>query len=53
MVPFASLAEAEKALAAVGVPVRAHAERGLPHGIGPEGLDLALGFIRERLGLPS
>ena len=37
VVPFASLAEAETALAGVGVKVSAHAEPGMAHGIGPAG----------------
>jgi phospholipase/carboxylesterase len=51
MVPFASLAEAERGLAAAGVPVATHVSRGVGHGIAPDGLGLALGFIRERLGI--
>ncbi len=51
VVPFASLAEAQKALAGAGVEVAAHAERGMAHGIAPDGLGLALAFIRERLGI--
>ena len=50
MVPFASLAEAERALTAAGVEVATHVSRGVGHGIAPDGLGLALGFIRERLG---
>lgn len=50
VVPFASLAEAETALRAAEVPVEAHVSRGTAHGIAPDGLGLALRFIRERLG---
>ncbi len=53
VVPFASLAEAEAALRAAGVETTAHVSRGTAHGIAPDGLGLALGFIRERLGLPG
>ncbi len=53
MVPFASLAAAAEALAGAGVEVRTHVSRGTGHGIAPDGLGLALGFIRERLGLPG
>lgn len=53
VVPFESLAEAGTALAAAGVEVATHVERGMAHGIGPEGLGLAVGFIRARLGLDS
>lgn len=51
VVPFASLAEAEAGLRAAGVETRAHVSRGTAHGIAPDGLGLALGFIRERLGI--
>ena len=51
MVPVASLAEAADALAAAGVETYTHVSRGVGHGIAPDGLGLALGFIRERLGI--
>jgi phospholipase/carboxylesterase len=51
MVPFASLREAAETLTAAGVETRTHVSRGTGHGIAPDGLGLALGFIRERLGL--
>ena len=47
MVPFASLAEAERGLKAAGVEVATHVSRGVGHGIAPDGLGLALGFIRR------
>ena len=53
MVPFASLAEAADALAAAGVATTTHVSRGVGHGIAPDGLGLALGFIRQRLALPG
>jgi phospholipase/carboxylesterase len=49
MVPFASLGQAERTLTAAGVEVAAHVSRGVGHGIAPDGLGLALGFIRARL----
>ncbi|GIX14183.1 MAG: phospholipase [Paracoccaceae bacterium] len=49
LIPAASMAEAAEALSAAGVPVKTHLSRGVGHGIGPDGLGLALGFIRERL----
>jgi phospholipase/carboxylesterase len=52
MVPFASLGEAERVLAAAGVEVTTHVSRGVGHGIAPDGLGLAVGFIRRALGLP-
>ncbi len=51
VVPFASLGEAAGALTAAGVETYTHVERGVGHGIAPEGLGLALSFIQERLGL--
>ena len=51
MVPFASLAEAERGLKAAGVEVATHVSRGVGHGIAPDGLGLAVGFIRDRLGI--
>lgn len=51
VVPFASLGEAAAALAAAGVPTTTHVSRGVGHGIAPDGLGLAVGFIRERLGV--
>lgn len=51
VVPFASLAEAETALLAAGVETATHVSRGTAHGIAPDGLSLALAFMRDRLGL--
>lgn len=51
MVPFASMAEAERVLTAAGVETATHVSRGVGHGIAPDGLGLALGFIRRRLGI--
>ncbi len=51
MVPFASLSEAEAALTAAGVATATHVSRGVGHGIAPDGLGLALGFIRQQFGL--
>jgi phospholipase/carboxylesterase len=51
MVPVAHLAEAADALAAAGVETRTHVSAGTGHGIAPDGLGLALGFIRDRLGV--
>ena len=50
VVPPSSMAEAETALQAGDVPVQTYMNAGIPHGIGPEGLSLALQFIQERLG---
>jgi phospholipase/carboxylesterase len=51
MVPVESLGEAAEALAAAEVETYTHVSPGMGHGIAPDGLGLALGFIRERLGI--
>jgi phospholipase/carboxylesterase len=51
MVPVASLGEAAAALTGAGVAVKTHVSRGVGHGIAPDGLRLALEFLRARLGL--
>ena len=54
VVPFASLKEAADALVAAGVETYAHVSRGTAHGIAPDGLGVALAFIRDRLaGAPA
>lgn len=50
MVPVESIHEARKALDAAGVPVKWHVSQGVGHGISPDGLGLALQFIKECLG---
>ena len=50
MVPVSSLSEAETALRAAGFDVLSHISRGVAHGIAPDGLELALGFLVTRLG---
>ena len=51
VVPFASLAEAADALVAAGVETFTHVSCGVGHGIAPDGLGLALSFMRDRLGI--
>lgn len=51
VVPFASLGEAAAALGAAGVETFTHVSQGIGHGIAPDGLGLALSFIRERFGV--
>jgi phospholipase/carboxylesterase len=51
VVPPASLPEAEEGLKAAGFDVTTHVSQGVGHGIAPDGLSLALGFLREHLGL--
>lgn len=50
MVPFADLGLAERALSGAGFDVATHTMRGTGHGISPDGLGVALSFLRERLG---
>jgi phospholipase/carboxylesterase len=49
MVPFASLSEAADALSLAQIETYAHVSKGVGHGIAPDGLGVALGFIHERL----
>lgn len=51
VVPPQSLPEAANTLTANGFEVFAHVSEGTGHGIAPDGLQLALAFIRDRLGL--
>lgn len=50
VVPPASLPEAADALVAAGFEVYTHVSEGTAHGIAPDGLGLALQFIRNVLG---
>ncbi|OSP54285.1 alpha/beta hydrolase [Pseudoruegeria sp. SK021] len=51
VVPPQSLPEAANALTAAGFQVYVHVMKGTGHGIAPDGLGLALAFMRNRLGL--
>ena len=51
MIPVAALAEARDGLAEAGFQVKTHISRGIGHGIAPDGLDLALDFLMENLGI--
>lgn len=50
MVPVDSIHEARTALGEAGVSVKWHISQGVGHGISPDGLGLALQFIKDRLG---
>ncbi|AJE47238.1 alpha/beta hydrolase [Celeribacter indicus] len=50
VVPPQSLPEAGQALQAAGFETYAHIMRGTGHGISPDGLSVALAFLREKLG---
>ena len=52
VVPVQSLPEAAEALQAAGFKdVFAHIMKGTAHGIAPDGLSVALAFMRDKLGL--
>ncbi|MGC9418091.1 MAG: alpha/beta hydrolase, partial [Rhodovulum sp.] len=51
VVPPEALPEAGNALSAAGFDVYAHIMKGTGHGIAPDGLSVALAFMRERLGI--
>lgn len=51
VVPPESLPAAAEALQAAGVDVYAHIMKGTAHGIAPDGLSVALAFMRDRLGI--
>jgi len=50
VVPFASMAEADAALRDADFAVTCHVMHGIAHGISPDGLQAAVGFILPRLG---
>ena len=49
LIPVAAVFSAAQGLAAAGIPVEWHISSGVPHGIGPDGLELGLGFLRRVL----
>ncbi|NKB27473.1 MAG: alpha/beta fold hydrolase [Rhodobacteraceae bacterium] len=51
VVPPESLPAAANALTATGFEVYAHVMKGTEHGIAPDGLSVALAFMRDKLGL--
>ena len=53
VVPPHHLPEAVEGLGAAGFEVYAHVMKGTAHGIAPDGLQVALAFMRERLGLEA
>ncbi|MFN3294720.1 MAG: alpha/beta hydrolase [Gemmobacter sp.] len=50
VVPFADMGVAGDALVAAGFETYAHVMKGTGHGIAPDGLSVALQFLRQRLG---
>ncbi|WP_134679401.1 alpha/beta hydrolase [Paracoccus ravus] len=53
VVPFESMGLASEGLTRAGFDVRTHVMRGTPHGISPDGLTVALQFLRERFAARS
>ncbi|MEM6933405.1 MAG: dienelactone hydrolase family protein [Pseudomonadota bacterium] len=51
VIPVAALPAAQEALENVGFEVVTHVSKGTGHGIAPDGLGLALGFICDKLGV--
>lgn len=49
MVPFAEMGAAGDVLVGAGIDTFAHVMKGTGHGIAPDGLSVALAFLRERL----
>jgi phospholipase/carboxylesterase len=49
VVPFEDMGRAGQALTAAGFETFGHVMRGTGHGIAPDGLSVALGFLRDRL----
>ena len=49
--PFQDMEKAGQALVAAGVPTFGHVMEGTGHGIAPDGLGVALQFIKERMSL--
>ena len=50
VVPFADMDRAGQALAGAGFETYSHVMKGTGHGIAPDGLSVALAFLRDRLG---
>jgi len=48
-VPFADMSKAGNALVAAGFEVYGHVMEGTGHGIAPDGLQVALAFLRDQL----
>ena len=49
LIPVAALFSAAQRLAAAEIPVEWHVSSGVPHGIGPDGLELGLKFLKRVL----
>lgn len=51
VVPFGAMAVAAEALKEAGLSVETHARPHLPHSIDPEGIDIAVTFLRKQFGM--
>ena len=51
LIPVAAMKEAGEALTRAGFETYGHVMRGTAHGIAPDGLSVALAFMREKLGI--
>lgn len=49
LIPVAAIFAAAQALAAAEIPVEWHISPGIPHGIGPDGMEIGLSFLRRVL----
>ena len=49
MIPVAAVFSAAQGLAAAEIPVEWHISMGIPHGIGPDGMELGLKFLKRVL----
>jgi phospholipase/carboxylesterase len=49
LIPVAAIFSAAQGLAAAEIPVEWHISPGIPHGIGPDGLELGLSFLKRVL----
>jgi phospholipase/carboxylesterase len=49
LIPVAAIFSATAGLAAAEIPVEWHISQGIPHGIGPDGLELGLKFLKRVL----
>lgn len=49
LIPVAALFQAAQGLAAAEIPVEWHISQGVPHGIGPDGMELGLAFLKRVL----
>ena len=49
LIPTAAIFSAAEGLAAAEIPVEWHISQGIPHGIGPDGMELGLAFLKRVL----